>query len=124
TSDLHPDGRYRDVARHARASVLLAARANNKAAIDSVFLDIPNTAGLAAEAADAAASGFAATACIHPSQVGVIRSAYQPTAEAVARAQAIIAAAADNPRGGHLHWMVVGEAVIRPADETQRRAEE
>lgn len=122
TSSRHPDGRYRDVARHARASVLLAARANNKAAIDSVFLDIPNTAGLAAEAADAAASGFAATACIHPSQVGVIRSAYQPTAEAVARAQAIIAAAADNPGVFQLHGMMVDEPVIRHAAETLRRA--
>ena len=54
---------------HARSAVLLAAGAHGKAAIDAVHLDIDDVDGLAAEATDAAASGFAATACIHPSQV-------------------------------------------------------
>src|SRR5690554_807620 len=55
TSSRHPNGRYRDFARFARSSVLLAARANGKSAIDSVFIDIKNTEALAAEVADAAA---------------------------------------------------------------------
>ena len=58
---------------------LLAAGAFGKAAIDAVHLDIGDLDGLAAEAADAAASGFAATACIHPSQVPVVRAAYRPS---------------------------------------------
>ncbi|HRN30482.1 MAG TPA: aldolase/citrate lyase family protein, partial [Terrimesophilobacter sp.] len=49
TSSRHPDGSYRDVARHARSRVLLAARAHGKAGIDSVFLDIKNTTALTAE---------------------------------------------------------------------------
>ena len=78
TSSRHRDGQYRDIARHARSRVLLAARARGKAAIDAVHLDIADTDGLRAEAEDAAASGFTATACIHPSQAEVIRAAYRP----------------------------------------------
>ncbi|WP_292703211.1 aldolase/citrate lyase family protein, partial [Microbacterium sp. 69-10] len=36
TASRFPDGRYRDVARHARASVLVASAAHGKAAIDAV----------------------------------------------------------------------------------------
>jgi citrate lyase subunit beta/citryl-CoA lyase len=86
-------GRYRDIARYARARVLLAARAHGKAAIDAVHLDIADTAGLRAEAEDAAASGFTATACIHPSQAPIIRAAYRPHAKAVAWAEGVLRAA-------------------------------
>ena len=122
TSSRRADGHYREVARYARSRVLLAARANNKSAIDSVFLDITNTAGLAVEAEDAAASGFDATACIHPSQVEVIRAAYRPGDDVIARAQAIIAAAADHPGVFQLDGMMVDEPVIRHAAEVLRRA--
>ena len=87
TSSRKPNGRYRDIARYARSRVLLAAAARGKAAIDAVHLDIADTKRLAIEAADAAASGFAATACIHPSQVAIIRDAYRPDDKSVAWAQ-------------------------------------
>jgi citrate lyase subunit beta / citryl-CoA lyase len=57
TSSRFPTGRYRDVACHARNSVLLAAAAG-KLAIDAVHLDIPDLDGLNDESIDAAASGF------------------------------------------------------------------
>lgn len=122
TSSRHSDGRYRDVARHARSNVLLAAASHGKSAIDSVFLDIKNTDALAAEASDAAASGFSATACIHPSQVDIIRAAYRPSDDEVRLAQAIIAAAADQPGVFAFEGMMVDEPVIRHAAETLRRA--
>ena len=90
-----PDGRYRDVASHARSAVLLATCAHGKAAIDSVYLDIPDLAGLAAEAQDAAASGFALKACIHPSQAAVVRRAFQADEAQVAWARRVLAAARD-----------------------------
>lgn len=93
SSSRHADGRYRDVARHARSAVLLAAGAAGRAAVDTVHLDIADIAGLAEEAEDAQAVGFAATACIHPSQVDTIRSAYRPSAEAIAAAEELLAAA-------------------------------
>jgi len=93
TSSRHSDGSYRDVARHARSAVLLAAGAAGVDAIDTVHLDIADQDGLAAEAEDAAAVGFAATACIHPSQVETIRAAYRPDPAEVAAARALLEAA-------------------------------
>jgi citrate lyase subunit beta/citryl-CoA lyase len=88
-----PDGRYRDVAMHARSAVLLAASARGKAPIDAVYLNIPDLAGLAAEAEDAAASGFTLKACIHPSQAAVVRKAFQADEAQVAWARRVLAAA-------------------------------
>jgi citrate lyase subunit beta/citryl-CoA lyase len=91
-SSRRPDGRYRDVALHARSAVLLAASAHGRPAIDSVYVDIPDLDGLAAEAEDAAASGFALKACIHPSQAAVVRKAFQADETQVAWARRVLAA--------------------------------
>lgn len=88
-----PDGRYRDVALHARSAVLLAASAYGRLAVDSVYVNIPDLDGLAAEAEDAAASGFALKGCIHPSQVAVVRKAFQADEAQVAWARRVLAAA-------------------------------
>lgn len=114
TSSRHADGTYRDVARHARASVLLAAGAAGKAAVDAVHVDVADLDGLRAEAEDAAASGFAATACIHPGHVPVIRAAYAPTPEQVAAARALLAAAAANPGGPDAVFAFEGRMVDGP----------
>jgi citrate lyase subunit beta / citryl-CoA lyase len=110
TSSRLEDGTYRDVARHARSAVLLAAAANETAAIDSIHLDIADLTGLGAEAWDAAASGFVATACIHPSQVATIREAYAPTATQVEHARAVLAAA----DGQHGVFAFEGQMVDEP----------
>ncbi|MCR2800750.1 CoA ester lyase [Microbacterium sp. zg-Y818] len=115
TSSRKPNGRYRDVARHARAHVLLSAGARGKAAIDAVHVDIADTKGLAREAEDAAASGFAATACIHPSQVPVIRAAYRPTAEDSAWARDVLRAAEDEGGVFTYRGRMVDEPVLRHA---------
>jgi citrate lyase subunit beta/citryl-CoA lyase len=96
-SSRHADGSYRDVARYARSRVLIAAAAAGKAAIDTVHLDIADLDGLKAEVEDAAAVGFAASACIHPSQLAVIRTGYAPTRDEVAWAERVLAAAESNP---------------------------
>jgi citrate lyase subunit beta/citryl-CoA lyase len=88
-----PDGRYRDVALHARSAVLLAASAHGRPAVDAVYVNIPDLGGLAAEAEDAAASGFTLKGCIHPSQVAVVRKAFQADEAQVAWARRVIAAA-------------------------------
>lgn len=121
TSSRHADGSYRDVARHTRSTVLLAAGAHSTAAIDAVHVDIPDLDGLAAEASDASASGFAATACIHPSQAAAIRVAYRPSAADVAWAQSVVAAAADQPGVFKLAGQMVDEPVIRHAERVLRR---
>jgi citrate lyase subunit beta/citryl-CoA lyase len=116
------DGRYRDVPRQARSAVLLAGAASDVAVIDAVFMDIANLDGLAEEAQDAAASGFAATACIHPSQVETIRQAYAPTPEQVADAQALLDAAAHERGAFSFRGRMVDEPVLRHARTLLARA--
>lgn len=122
TSSRRADGAYRDVARTARANVLLAAGAAGIPAIDTVHLDIADLEGLRAEAEDAAASGFAATACIHPSHVPVIREAYAPTAEQVAWAHRVLDAAAGHGGVFRFEGGMVDGPVLRHAEAVLRRA--
>lgn len=122
TSSRGPAGGYRDIARLARARVLLEAGARGKAAVDAVHIAIDDLAGLAAEAEDAAASGFAATACIHPGQVQTIRAAYRPDASTVAWAEGVLAAA-EGERGVFRHeGRMIDEPVLRHARSVLRRA--
>jgi citrate lyase subunit beta/citryl-CoA lyase len=124
TSSRKPNGRYRDIARLARARVLLAAGSRNKAAIDAVHLDISDTKRLSIEAMDAASSGFAATACIHPSQVDVIRDAYRPDDKAVAWATAVLALAAHERGVFTYEGRMVDGPVLRHARSILQRAGE
>jgi citrate lyase subunit beta/citryl-CoA lyase len=120
-SSRRPDGPYGDVARHARSQVLLSAGAYGVAAIDAVHLDIGDLEGLRGEAIDAAASGFVATACIHPSQVAVVRDAYRPTEEELAWAQRVLAAAVDARGVFSFEGRMVDSPVLRHAEHIVER---
>ncbi len=122
SSSRFDDGRYRDVARYARSQVCLAAAANGIAAIDTVHLEIADAVGLRAEAEDAAALGFAATACIHPDQVQIVRAAYLPDADRLEWARAVLAAA-DEERGVFaFRGEMVDAPLLRQAAALVRRA--
>jgi citrate lyase subunit beta/citryl-CoA lyase len=122
SSSRDDDGRYRHLAVHARSSVLLAAGAHGRAAIDSVYLDIADLDGLAAEVRDASASGFAATACIHPGQVATIRSEYAPKAHEIAAAEALLAAAENAVGVFRFEGKMVDEPLLRHARSVLRRS--
>lgn len=116
TSSRFGDGTYRDVARHARSAVLLAARSRGLGAIDAIHTDIADTDGQHAEAQDAAASGFTATACIHPAQVPVIRSAYSPTQAQLDWADRLLSAAEQAGTGVfQFEGAMVDEPILRHA---------
>jgi len=123
TSSRKKNGRYRDVAVHARSRVLLAAGARGKAAIDAVHLEITDARGQSKEAVDAAASGFSATACIHPSQVQLVRDAYRPGAKTVAWAKAVLAAANGERGVFSFEGRMVDEPVLRHARSVLARAQ-
>ena len=122
TASRDGDGRYRSLAVHARSHVLLAAGANGRAAIDSVYLDLADRDGLAGEVRDAAASGFAAPACIHPGQVATIRSEFAPDATEIAAAVAVLAAAENAPGVFQFEGQMVDEPVLRNARSVVRRS--
>ncbi|KNH15376.1 citrate lyase [Arthrobacter sp. ZBG10] len=123
TSSRMADGGYRAVALHARSAVLLAARAFGKEAVDSVYVDIPDVAGLAVESADAVASGFGSKACIHPAQVAAVRAAYAPSAADIEAAQALLsAAAAANSGVFAFEGKMIDGPILKHAEATLRRA--
>ena len=115
TSSRGADGRYRDAARYARARVLIEAAAHGKAAIDAVHIDIDDADGLDAEARDAVASGFRATACIHPGQVATIRAAYAPDADSAAWARDVLAAAEGERGVFRFRGQMIDEPLLRHA---------
>lgn len=121
TSSRTAEGGYRDVARYARSRVLLEAGAHGKAAIDAVHIDIGDLAGLEAEAVDAVASGFAATACIHPSQVAVIRDAYAPDDATLQWARGVLAAAEGERGVFRFEGRMIDEPVLRHARSVLHR---
>lgn len=108
-------GAYREFARYSRSRVLIEAKAAGKLAVDSVFVNIPDTEGLRGEAIDANASGFDATACIHPSQAAVIREAYAPSAEEAAWAERVLDEATRQPGVFRFEGKMVDEPVLRQA---------
>lgn len=122
TSSRFADGTYRDVAKLARSTVQLAAAAHGRAALDSIHADIADTEGLAAEARDAAALGYAATCCIHPAQVPVIREAYAPEPEELERAERLLAEAERNKGAFSFEGRMVDEPLFRQAQAIVRRA--
>lgn len=93
------NGRYTDVFRFARTMTILAAGAAEVAAIDTVFPSFRDMGAFEAECAEAERDGFTGKMAIHPAQVPVINTAFTPSAEAVKRSAALVAAfeAAGNP---------------------------
>jgi citrate lyase subunit beta/citryl-CoA lyase len=93
TSSRRSDQSYLPHVEHARTTVLLACRAAGITPWDGTFLDLDDLAALGAETADAVAMGFSAKVVIHPSHVPIVRAAFRPTAERVAWAHDVVAAA-------------------------------
>jgi citrate lyase subunit beta/citryl-CoA lyase len=108
-------GSYRDVARHVRSQVLLAAKAHNLLALDSVYVDIGDHEGLRSETEDAVAVGFDGKVAIHPSQVPVIRESYEPTESEIAWAEELLAAVASNRGVFTFQGRMVDEPVLLQA---------
>jgi citrate lyase subunit beta/citryl-CoA lyase len=91
------DGNFLDPYRLARVLCLAGAAAARVDAIDTVYVDFRNDAGLRRECEEARRDGFTAKMAIHPGQVQAINAAFTPTSEALATARAIVAAFAATP---------------------------
>ncbi len=87
-----PDGSWRAVYQHARTQCLLAARALDVLAIDTVFVDVRDNEGCLNSALEARSDGFDAKIAIHPDQVAVINAAFTPTDAELTRARQIVTA--------------------------------
>jgi citrate lyase subunit beta/citryl-CoA lyase len=94
------DGRFTDPYRFARTLSLAASAAASVQAIDTVYVDFRNEAGLRGEAEEARRDGFTGKLAIHPVQVALINEVFTPSAAAIAQAEAVIAAFAAQPGAG------------------------
>jgi citrate lyase subunit beta/citryl-CoA lyase len=95
-----PGGAYAGPYVLARTLTLIGAVAAEVAPIDAVFTNFRDAEGLAAEAEAARRDGFVAKMAIHPAQVPIINAVFTPSAEAIAKARAVIAAFAASPAAG------------------------
>jgi citrate lyase subunit beta/citryl-CoA lyase len=108
------EGRYLDIPRYARTMCAIAASAAGVEALDAVYTDIADLAGLRRECEEAVAMGFAGKISIHPGQIPVINSAFTPTADAVAEARALVAAFEEHARRGVYAFTFKGQMVDAP----------
>jgi len=75
---------------YARQAVVTACAANDLQAIDMVYTDFRDEAGLRLEAEQGAAFGFSGKQVIHPNQVSVVQEAFTPSDEAIRYAVRVI----------------------------------
>jgi citrate lyase subunit beta / citryl-CoA lyase len=96
------DGDYDGPYRLARSLCLLAAAAAGVIAIDTIYTDFKDEAGLRAECFAARRSGFAAKMAIHPAQLAAINEAFSVSAAEREWAERVVAAFAASPDSGTL----------------------
>jgi citrate lyase subunit beta / citryl-CoA lyase len=97
----------------ARQRLVNAARAAGVQAIDSVYGDVQDEAGLLAWGRASRAMGFVGMGCVHPRQVRVIHQAFAPTVEEIDRALRIVEAFREAEARG-LSVVSLGSKMIDP----------
>jgi len=96
----------------ARSLCLYAAAAAGVPAIDTVYTDFRDMAGLEREALVAERLGFTAKAAIHPAQIEIINRAFTPNEAAIAWARKVVAAFETSPQLGVIG--IEGKMIDRP----------
>jgi citrate lyase subunit beta / citryl-CoA lyase len=92
STNLGTDGGWAFTYRMVRSMTLLAAHAAGVAALDTLYVDFRDEAGLRQSCRDARAEGFTGRIAIHPAQVAAINESFAPSAEEIAHARRVIAA--------------------------------
>ncbi|MYE23974.1 MAG: CoA ester lyase [Gammaproteobacteria bacterium] len=99
---------------HCRTMALLTAKAANVQAVDAVYVDFRDTAGLARECQQGATLGFTGKLSIHPSQIDVINEAFTPDPAEVSRARELIEAFDEAHAEGRMAFTFEGAMVDAP----------
>jgi citrate lyase subunit beta/citryl-CoA lyase len=112
----------------ARSLVVLGARAAGVQAIDTVFSDVGDEAGLRSSTQEAIALGFEGKGCIHPRQIQIIHEAVRPSDDELRYALKVKAAIEEAQRTGSgvisLGTKMIDPPVVARAQRTLRVAEE
>ena len=96
----------------ARSLCLLAAAAAEVTAIDTVFTDFRDAEGLLRYAEGARRAGFSGMLAIHPAQVAVINTAFEPSTAEIEHAESIVELFDANPGAGTVG--LDGKMIDRP----------
>ena len=124
TGNKDADGRWTTPYQLVRSLCLFAAGAARVAAVDTLYADFRDGAGLRAACSEARRDGFTGKLAIHPDQVGVINECFVPTAAEVAQAERIVALFAANPGVAALAFdgQMVDIPHLRQAEKVLARA--
>ncbi len=106
----------------ARSMIVAAAKAAGVQASDTVYANVDDEAGLAAEAKLARDFGFDGKGAIHPAQVPALHAAFTPNEKEIEEARAIVAAAEGAEARGVGAISIGGKMIDRPVLERARRA--
>ncbi|SEI64210.1 citrate lyase subunit beta / citryl-CoA lyase [Deinococcus reticulitermitis] len=99
---------------YARSRVALAARLAGVAALDIVVTRLNDEAAFREDARQGRALGYSGKLCIHPAQVALAHEHFGPTPQDLARAQRLLAAAAEAEARGHGAFSFDGQMVDEP----------
>jgi citrate lyase subunit beta/citryl-CoA lyase len=92
STNLEVGGGWALTYRTVRALTLLGAKAAGVQAIDTLYADFRDEAGLRAACRASLAEGFTGRLAIHPAQVGPINESYTPSPAEIAHARRVVAA--------------------------------
>jgi citrate lyase subunit beta/citryl-CoA lyase len=109
-----------DAYHHILMSILMAARANEKQAIDGPYLQIRDSDGFRRVAGRSAALGFDGKWVLHPDQIGIANEVYAPSQEDYDHAELILDAYeyCTSEAGGAKGSAMLGDEMI---DEASRK---
>jgi citrate lyase subunit beta / citryl-CoA lyase len=109
-----------DAYHHVLMSILLAARANGRLAIDGPYLQIRDVDGFRRVAGRSAALGFDGKWCLHPDQIAACNEVYSPRQDDYDHAELILDAYAwyTSEAGGKRGAAMLGDEMI---DEASRK---
>jgi len=110
----------------ARGAVVVTAVAFSLQAIDTVFVDLEDQAGLRRESLLASRMGYVGKMAIHPRQLAIIAEAFTPTDEEINGARRLIDLHAEHQAAGtgvfSLEGRMVDQPMIRAAQRVLARA--
>ena len=117
------EGEARDLI-YARSAIVIAAAAAHVQAVDGVWVDLNDSAGLLAFAKQSRQLGFSAMSCIHPSQIDAINTTFSPTAEEIDYCRKVLQAFKEANARGDGSIALGGQLIDRPIVERARRTME
>jgi citrate lyase subunit beta/citryl-CoA lyase len=111
----------RGILYHARCQLVLAAKAADVAAFDSVHLDVKNESAFRDDTRAGLRLGYDGKLCIHPRQVAITNEVYRPTAAEMDRASRILEEWERGTAQGRGVFSLEGQMLDAPVVAAQRR---